>query len=146
MAAKRKTAVEAIAPKEAKKMGFISDSLDDVEEAKAAPEGEYSLRIVSADDKFSKGGNRMIEARIAIEDSSVQAPLIRHFIMGWDDDTPDEQKRMRKLEIKRFCECFNISHDFEASDLPGQTGRSFVAQEEGQDGNIYNRLRLPRLK
>jgi hypothetical protein len=131
---------------ETKKMGFISEDLDDVEESKAAPEGEYDLRIVSAVDKPSKKETPMITVGLKIEDPDVDAPLVRYYLIGWDRDTPEDQVRMRKLEAKRFQECFDAPSGFEADDLIGLTGRSFVNQEEGQDGNIYNRLRLPRLK
>jgi hypothetical protein len=148
--ARKKTAEAEVEPtrEEPKKMGsFISDDLDDVEEAKVAPEGEYDLRIVRALDKPSKKGEKMCTVSIKIEEPGIDAPLINVYLMGWDADTPPEQVRMRKLEIKRFCACFNVPTDFETDDLVGETGRCFVYQEESKaDGNVYNRLRLPKLK
>jgi len=127
-------------------MPFIDESLDDVGEAKPAPEGEYDLRIVKAEETTSKNGNAMAEVIIVFEDPSIDALPIRHYMTKWDHDTPSDQVRMRKLEFKRFFTCFNIDPDGEVVDWVGNTGRSLVIQEEGQDGNTYNRLRLPKLR
>ena len=125
-------------------MSFVNVSLSDAKEPKAVPEGEYDLRIISAEDKESKKGNPMTEVKIAIEGED--AYPIRHFITYPDGG---EHDGMKLLEIKRFLECFGIAYDddgFDTEDLPGATGRSLVVQEEGDNGVIYNRLRLPRLK
>lgn len=126
-------------------MPFIDDSLDDVTETKPAPEAEYDLRIVKAEERNAKSGVKMIEVFIQIEDPSIEAFPIRHYLLGWDSDTPADQVKMRKLEIKRFCACFNVAEDFDADDLPGHTGRSLVTQQAGDNNMIYNRLVLPRL-
>lgn len=127
-------------------MPFISESLDDVTEPKAAPEGEYDLTIVKAEEKESKGGNQMAEVFIRFDDPSIDAFPIRHFVIKWDHDTPADQVRSRKLEYKRFLAAFGIPEDSDVSDWPGNGGRCLVIQEEGNDGNIYNRLRLPKLR
>jgi hypothetical protein len=44
---------------------------------------------------------------------------------------------------------FDIPHDeggFDTEDLVGATARALLIQEEGTDGVIRNRLRLPRMK
>jgi hypothetical protein len=130
-------------------MPFISVPLDDVKEPKAVPEGEYDLRIIDAEDTESKKGNPMTVVRIAIEGED--AMPIRHYITYPDDNLPREQVQMRLLDLKRFLTCFGIPFDpsgFNSEDLAGATGRCMVIQEEANDesGNIYNRLRLPRLK
>lgn len=127
-------------------MPFISDDLSDVQEAKPAREGEYDLRILRALERPSNSGKAMAEIFIAIEDPGTDAPAIRHYIVKWDSDTPDEQVLMRKREYKRFCKCFSLDETSEVEDWAGATGRSLVIQEEGDDGNIYNRLRLPKLQ
>lgn len=122
-------------------------TVDDVQEPEAAPEGEYDLRIVRAEDKESKAGNNMVECIIVIEEPGIDAQPIRHYLLDWEG-IPEDQQRIRKLEYKRFCACFNIPEDFDdAEELVGQTGRSYVTQEVSErDDNVYNRLRLPRLK
>jgi hypothetical protein len=126
-------------------MPFIKESLADVRERRAAPEGEYDLRIMKATDAPSKKGTDMITVQIGFADGT-DAPPFYEYLMGWDSDTPDDQISMRKLTIKRFCAVFDVSEDFDAEDLVGETGNCMVTQEEGQDGMVRNRLKLPRLK
>jgi hypothetical protein len=131
-------------------MPFISVPLDDAKEAEPVPEGEYDLRIVKAEDGPSKKGNAMTTVYIKVEDSAYpNAALVRHWITYPDRDTPADQRQMRLLDIKRFLTCFGVaqeSNGFNSDDLLGSVGRSFLYQEEADDGNVYNRLRLPRLK
>lgn len=127
------------------RMPFITESLDDVYEPKAAPEGEYDLRIHKAVQGETKKGQPMVTATIVFDDGT-DAPPFSEYLLGWDGDTPDEQIRMRKLHIKRFCAAFDVDEDFEAADLHGKTARIFVAQEAGQDEVVRNKLRLPRLQ
>lgn len=127
-------------------MPFISIPLNDVKEPKAAPEGEYDLRIIDAEDTESKKGNPMTVVKIAIEGQDSYP--VRHYITYPTGEDAD-QDRMKALEIRRFLDCFGIAFDengFNTEDLVGATGRSLVIQEEADDGNVYNRLRLPRLK
>lgn len=126
-------------------MAFIKESLDDVVEAKPAPEGEYELRILKATEGESKKGNPMVTVLIGFADGT-DAPPFGHWLLGWDDSTDSEQKLNRQREIKRFCAVFDVSTDFDAADLKGETGSCFVSQEEGDDDVVRNRLKLPRLK
>jgi hypothetical protein len=126
-------------------MPFIKESLDDVSEAKPAPEGEYELRILKATAGESKKGNSMVTLLIGFADGT-DAPPFGHWLIGWDSDTPDDQIMNRKREIKRFCACFSVPDDFDAEDLKGETGTCFVSVEEGDDGIMRNRLKLPRIK
>lgn len=133
-------------------MSFIRVRLDDsVKEPEVGPEGLYDLRIVKAEDGESKRGNPMTTVTIRIEgpgDCS-QYNIFNHWIIYPTDDTPDGQVRMRTLEIKRFLSCFGIPfgpEGFDSEELVGATGRSLITQEEGDDGIVRNRLRLPRLK
>jgi hypothetical protein len=127
-------------------MPFINESLDDIHESQPVPEGEYTLRIIKAEETESKSGLPMIRVMIRVEGETAASP-INHFLLGWDDETPDDQVRMRKLEIKRFCAAFDVSTDFEDADLEGLTAHDIlVVQEEGGDGVIYNRIKFPRIK
>lgn len=146
--ARAKAAAKAVEdkPQKASKMSFISETLDDVREAQAAPEAEYDLRIAKATKKKSKKGNDMMEVMIVIEDRDVDAPPIFMYLLGWDRDTADEEVIRRKREIKRFCSVFDVPHDFDEEDLLGQTGSCLVIQEEDDSGEVRNRLKLPRIK
>ena len=129
-------------------MGFISLPLEDVKEPEVVPDGNYDLRIIKAEDGRSKAGNDMTSIMIKVEDDRYpDAQVIRHWLTYPDEDTPKDQRYLRLLDIKRFLLAFGIPYEkgFESEDLVGATGKCLVYQEEGDDGNIYNRLRLPRL-
>jgi hypothetical protein len=131
-------------------MGFIKQPLNDAKEPEAVPEGMYDLRIHRADEGKSKAGNDMVTVLIKIEDSQYpNASLIRHWITYVSKDTPPDQRQMRLLDQRRFLQAFSVPYQedgFNTEDLQGQTGRMMVKQEEGDDGTVYNRLVLPRLK
>jgi hypothetical protein len=101
---------------------------------------------LKADEKESKKGRDMVQLLIGFDDGT-DAPPFNHFLLSWADDDDDQQIEMRKIEIKRFCTAFNVSEDFDASDLPGATARGIrVVQEVGDDDVNRNRMILPRLK
>lgn len=126
-------------------MPFIEESLKDITESRPAPEGEYELRILKATRKESKKGLDMIEVMLGFADGT-DAPPFFHYLLSWDNTTSDDQIMNRKREIKRFCAAFDVPEEFDAEDLVGETGTSFVSQEEGDDEIVRNRLKLPRLK
>lgn len=131
-------------------MPFIPLAMNDVKENEAVPEGTYDLRIVKVEDGKSKAGNTMTTVVIRIEDAAhPNASPIRHWLTYPDDNTPADQRQMRMLDIKRFLALFEVDltpDGFDSDDLNGAVARCLVTQEEGDDGNIYNRLRLPKLK
>ena len=126
-------------------MPFIKESLDDITEGEVVPEGEYDLKIIKAAEKESQKGNDMVALTIKIDDSDYpNAKLVGHWLLSPDGAEPDVAY-IRKLEYKRFCVCFDLPFDCEVEDMVGSTGRAMLVQEEGDDGEMYNRLRLPRL-
>lgn len=125
-------------------MPFIKETLDDVKEPSLAEEGEYDVTIIKADPGETKKGDDMIKVMMRLDGVADVMP-VNYWLLGWSSNTPEDQIEMRKLEAKRFCETFNVGEDFEPDELPGQTGRVFVTQEEGDDNRMYNRVRLPKL-
>lgn len=127
-------------------MPFINESLDNVQEKKPAPEGEYDLKIVKATETESKKGRPMIKILLEFDDGT-DAPPFMHYLLAWTDDDDDDAINNRKLDIKRFCHMFDVAEDFDAADLTGQTTRrAMVKQEVGDDDVVRNRLVLTRLK
>lgn len=127
-------------------MPFIKDDLEQVQESKPVPEGEYDLTIKKAEEKDSKKGNPMIEVVITIDDPDYpNATPIFHYLNHPEGAKDDQTAQLFMLDIKRFCHCFDVPYDFEAGDLPGSKGTCFVKQVEGDDDQIRNELRLPRV-
>lgn len=140
--AKKQQPVEVV-----KKMGFISEPLDDVKEAEAAAEGDYDLRILKAVDGKSKKGTKMATITIAFTDPDAgDAPPFQHYLRDPGDIEDEDQKRMAALEAKRFQAVFDLADDWECEDIAGEEGNCHVIQEVGDDNVTRNRLRLPRLK
>lgn len=132
-------------------MAFIPIALDDVKEGEAVAEGQYEVQIVKVEDGESKQGNAMTTVTMKILDTP-NAATVRHWLTYPNSKTPSEQIEMRKLDILRFLVAFGFSREevaggFDSADLQGRTAVVTLTQEEANDdsGNIYNRLRLPRL-
>lgn len=135
-------------------MGFINASLDQDYEDRPVPEGEYNLRITKVDEEESKAGNAMLVLQIKVEDRGFpNAAPIRHWVVLPDGSDP-QKDRLRSRDLKRLLYVFGVNvgpKGFDSDDLQGATGSCMVTQEEGTDdkgkstGDIYNRLRLPRL-
>jgi len=128
-------------------VSFVKIDLTKSKEPEIVPMGEYDLRVVKVMDTETKKKDPMTVLTIKIETTEVPNPApVQHFITypnggQWDD--------MRALEIKRILTLFDVRFDeagFDSNDLLGQTGRCMVVQEEGDDGVMRNRLKLPRLK
>lgn len=129
-------------------MPFVPIRLDDVQEGAAVADGEYDLQIVKAILGESKKGNSMVTVTLRVLDVP-EANLINHWITPPSAGLPEDQVRLRKLDVKRFCSAFGIPHEdggFDTDDFPGKTARIYLKKEVSEDdGNEYNRLRLPRL-
>jgi len=129
-------------------MPKINVDLKDAQELEIAPEGEYELRIIKADDGTSKSGNDMTTVTLAFEGHPEWQP-IKHWITYPNEDTPPDQRAFRLIDIKRFLVAFDVGHDdggFDSDDLLGQVGKCLVIQEKADDGNTYNRIKPPRLR
>lgn len=126
-------------------MAFIKGSLDDVKEPELVPEGEYEVTCIKCTADTTKNGDDMLRVMCRVEDVSNVMP-VTYFLIGWSDNTPDDQIEMRKLEAKRFCEAFNVPEDFEPEDVPGQNAKVYITQTELDDGRMVNNIRLPRLE
>ena len=126
----------------------ISISLTEIQEARPVPSGRYNLIIASAELGKSQKGLDQIKVSLAIEGHDT-APNVTHFISlpGPDDDA--NKTNFKALLLKRFLVGFNIpfSNDsFEIEDFFGATASCDLNLSEPDDnGNVYNRLQLPRL-
>ena len=73
-----------------------------------------------------------------------------HFLMIPTKDTPDDQKHMRLLEIKRTLSAFSCDYgpDFFADPTPlvGQECELYVSVEQDDQGIDRNRINAPKIK
>ena len=123
----------------------ISLNLDEIEESKPVGGGKYDLLITSADSTTTKAGDPMLKIVMAIEDAP-NAPSVTHFITLPNGGDKDEFKG---LMLKRFLVAFSIPHDssgFDVDDFINSKAHAELSlSEPDANGNVYNRLQLPRL-
>lgn len=122
-------------------------------ESKPVPAGRYNLQIVEALDTKSQKGAPQFSVSIAI-DGHDDAPNLRHFVSLPNPDTDDADKmKFKTLFLKRFLVLFGIpvpsAIDTEklAMQMAGcKASAELTLSEPDDNGNVYNRLTLPRLR
>src|SRR6185437_1130137 len=143
-------------------MPFINAAMNEAVEAEVVPEGEYHIRNHEAEMATSKKGSQMIKVLSVIEspDYPNAAPIMTYLALPGDDDEP-KSAAFKLLQLRRFCECFEIPFEengFDTDDIAGSEGDCLVKQETFQpllpDGSpdtskepfTSNKLALPRLR
>ena len=125
------------------------DGIEDIEEQKALPAGNYLVRISNAELTNSKAGNPMLKVIAEFPDEPTGSSIF-HFINMPIEDTPEDQARMRLLELKRMLVAFGCknfsSKGVDPSELIGQECELYVSVEQDQNGIDRNRLNMPKIK
>ena len=124
------------------------DGIEDIEEQKALPAGQYLVRISNAELMNSKKGNPMLRIIAEFPDEPSGSD-VWHYINMPVEDTPEDQARMRLLELKRTLEAFNCEYGpkgFDPTGLIGQECELYVSVEQDQNGIDRNRLNMPKVK
>lgn len=126
----------------------IPVNLDEVKESRPVPAGKYNLTIASVEDTKSKAGAPMLVVSIGI-DEHADAPNVTHYMTTPQAGGDAQKENFKALMLARFMESFKIPHDssgFDTDDFPGATAKCDLELSEPDDnGNVYNRLRLPKL-
>ena len=124
------------------------DGIEDIEEQKALPAGQYLVRISNAELMNSKKGNPMLRIIAEFPDEPSGSD-VWHYINMPVEDTPEDQERMRLLELKRTLEAFNCEYGpkgFDPAGLMGQECELYISVEQDQNGIDRNRLNMPKVK
>ena len=127
-------------------MPRIEVNLADAHEPQPVPAGQkYKLTIAEANYREEKPD---IEVSIGIDDH-LDAPNVRHFISLPKAEDDEKKSNFKRLMLSRFLYWFNIPHDgdaFDTDDFPGATAELELSlSEPNENGDVYNRLVLPRL-
>lgn len=137
-------------------MPFIETgrNLDDIAEEAPVPEGDYDLRIFGVKTGEAPSGRTTVRVSIAIEDPNFDnaMPMLHVLTIpkadDWEED-PELAARMMRSN-KRFLAMFKIGYTadgWDTDDFEGSTTRAHLSQStEDEQGNVYNRIRVPRLK
>ena len=125
------------------------DGIEDIEEQKALPAGQYLVRITDAVMMNSKAGNPMLRLIAEFPDEPSGAD-IWHYLNMPVTDTEESQRLIRLKEIKRMLVAFGCEYgpDFFADPTPliGQECELYISVEQDQNGIDRNRLNAPPLK
>lgn len=138
-------------------MTFIPANLDDVQEQKPAPTGNYELQITAAQntesgEKSKRPGSPMIKVTLGFTDPEINAPVITHFLsLPYDGD---ENAAFKLLMLKRFMAAFGMEWNSAGIDTEAlvfdMIGRSAVLEvghtEPNDNGDYFNTLKIPRLR
>lgn len=123
-------------------------NIDDVQEDKPVPEGEYTLVITDVKEKNNEDGslkNLLVICEIQGHDGA--ANVLHNISMPQPAD--DAEKVTNKMKfIKRFISLFNIKTDggkLNLQNFPGAKAKAMLTLEEYQ-GNVSNKIKLPAAK
>lgn len=133
-------------------MSFLPETLDEVVEQKAAPQGQYDLQVTSCQvtetgEKSKHPGSPMLKLSIGFLGTE-DVQNITHFIsLPFEGD---DNASFKLLMLKRFLAMFTIPYVSNIEDLAfsmtGSTANNASVKVEERDGSTYNQLVIPRLR
>lgn len=130
-------------------MPFIPVNLGAAKESRPVKNGVYDLQVVSVEEAKTKAGAPQLLVSIAIEGHD-DTPNVRQYMsLPNNGDEPDKAK-FKALLLKRFFTLFGVpvrADGFDTEALLGARARGELTITEPDDnGNIYNRVTVPRLR
>ena len=139
-------------------MTFIPVNFDDAVEAQPARTGRYNLQITGCVTAFTGPnskvpGSPQLKVTLGFTDSA-NTPNVTQFISLPNEMDEPGSALFKTLLLKRFLELFNVRYDHSgidtdkiAMDMIGCNASAEVTLSEPDDnGNVYNRLVVPRLR
>lgn len=126
-------------------MSFILDeNTENVPELKTLPSGsEVEIRILKVEMKNAKSsGAPMLAIQFDIPEEPTSKDIFHNIMLPQPQD--DEKKRVGKLNrLKEFKACFGLSQSgpLSSDDLEGVRGWAILEEEEGQNGDLQNRVK-----
>lgn len=140
-------------------MTFIPVNFDEAVEPKPVPKGRYDLQITECNvtktgEKSKNPGRDQYKVSIAILGHE-HAPNITQFISLPHEDDEAGSARFKALLLKRFLVAFGVRFDSNGIDVENTAmemvgctanGIEVDLSEPDDNGNIYNRVVVPRLR
>lgn len=127
----------------------LDDMAEDLED-KAVKRGKYDLVIAKAEYKETKkGGDFMLALMLKIEgEEGIGAKPVNLMLMDPSKTDDAAIQRMRKRDLKRFMVAFGIDGldmETQAEELQGLTAKGITLTEETYEGEVNNRVQLPKV-
>jgi hypothetical protein len=143
-------------------MTHIPVNFDEAVEPQPLPAGRYPLQITAVKEgetgqNSANPGSPQLIFTVGFTGLSLEeqiAPTVRHYVsLPTEGDEPDKF-RFKALLLKRFLTAFNIPFASDGIDTdaicyeaPGHEAELDVElSEPDTNGNVYNRLRIPKLR
>lgn len=120
---------------------FMDVDVGDAVELEAQPEGEYNLLCNDASIGKGQSGQRYIMLRLEIPDVMESKP-ITEILMHPADAEDEKQRNMRKLNIKRACEAFEVEYagGFDVKDFNNKEARAYLTVEDSDEYGRQNNV------
>jgi len=132
-------------------MSFIDlpiNDMDEIQEDKPVPEGEYSLVISDCKERANESGElKGLLIICEIEGHEGAANVLHNMSLPLPGDDPVKVSNKLKF-IKRFIQLFKIPTQggkLNPSDFPGKRAKAYLTQEE-YNGDVSNKIKLPASK
>lgn len=124
-------------------MSFLDLNLDDVQEFKTVPEGEYKLRILKSEVKTSQNtGGQYLSVLLDIPEEPL-SKNISHIMMFPTASDDVKQTNNRKLAIVNFLKAFGFdpSNQIDLDSMEGALGWAIVAEKDDPEYGLQNRIK-----
>lgn len=114
----------------------MDDLIFSPEECKPIPKGTYTARILKAEIKTSKAGNKYIACDIQIIQGSYQGKLVDSNFHMWSNDSKFRADSRRKFA--RLVSCCGIQTEIKVDDLSIILDKPFLVDINEQEDNFGN--------
>lgn len=130
-------------------MSLLALNLDEAVESKPVKAGKYDLECVTMEEKDSKSGKPQIVLSVAII-GHIDAPNVTHYISLPAPGDDEGKVKFKVLLLKRTAALFGVKWSANGVETEEFIGAKCSAEleltEPDDSGNIYNRIKVPRLK
>ena len=124
-------------------MSFLDNigDLETVEELRTVQVGEYELKITSAELRSGDNGEYLV-VRFDVT-SDPLAKGITHTVFPPRESDDAKQRHLRKLEMKHFCQAFDLSTSggLSCTEMVGKRGWAILAEKDDPEYGMQNRVR-----
>jgi hypothetical protein len=124
-------------------MSFINEDTSNVPDLKPLPEGEYEVRLLSAEVKNSKKGDPMIEAKFDVPSEGLSDDIYHYIMLPTGSD--DEKKKIRKLQnLRDFKAALRMppTGQVDLEQFAGEKSWALLTEETNeQTGKMNNRIK-----
>ena len=119
---------------------FLGMNLDDAQELKTVPAGEYQLQIISAEEKTSEKAHYLI-VRLSIMNQSLVKKITQClFFIQPDDDADARNSKMLRMKYFATAFGFDFKANVDVNALSGATGWALLKEVDKEEYGMQNEI------